>query len=40
MAGSEGAVRHCFARLSRYFQVIPAPGARIFPELAEHWFGI
>jgi hygromycin-B 7''-O-kinase len=29
-----------FANLPWYFKTIPAPGARTFPELADHWFGI
>jgi hygromycin-B 7''-O-kinase len=33
------ALLHRFAHLPWYFKTIPAPRARTFPELAEHWFG-
>lgn len=34
------ALLHRFAHLPWYFRTIPAPEARTFEELAEHWFGI
>lgn len=34
------ALLHRYAHLPWYFRVVPAPGARTFDELAEHWFGI